>query len=262
MCGIAAVIGDVREGEWHQTHELLTELLVQSLPRGRDATGFAAVTSPLDHPARHRLITSKEPLPADKFVIQNPFWRQLRRLRCAAVLGHVRAATSGSPSDNRNNHPHFFDGKRYALTHNGWFLNVRDAADRHALRLRTDCDSEVAARLIEATGSITKGLGRCLTDLNGAQALVVLDTRTGTLWLARDDNRPLWVARLKDDRRTIVASTAEIVCRAVERTLGPASERLASIHPLAAYYVHGLTTDGRLIAPFTSPARPPIAGGQ
>jgi len=256
------MVGQVREGEWHQTHSLLSELLVQSISRGTDATGFAAVTSPLDYPERRRIIVDKEPTPADEFVAKNPFWRQLRNLRCCAVLGHVRAATSGSPAINANNHPH--EGRlntgRFAVVHNGWFTNTPDVCDRHALKMRTACDSEIIARLIEATGSIVDGLHRCLTDLKGAQAIAVLDYRTGTIWLARDDNRPLWIARLKDHRRIVIASTAAIICQAVERTLGSASEWLDSIHPLAGYYVHGLTTTGRLIAPFTSPAQPVLKG--
>lgn len=264
MCEIIGLVGRVREGEWSESHGLLSELLVQSIIRGRDATGIAASTSPLDHPHRHRALCAKEPLPADDFVERNPFWRQLRRMRCAAVLGHVRASTSGSPSVNSNNHPH--EGQlptgRFALIHNGWYTNVADVVDRHALKLRTECDSECATRLIEATGSIVEGLRRCLTDLKGAQALAVLDYRTATLWLARDGNRPLWVARLKDRRRVLIASTAEILCRAVERRLGKANEWFDSIHPLAAYYVHGLTADGRLVSPYASPARAIDGGGQ
>jgi hypothetical protein len=44
MCGIVAVIDKPREGEWKETHALLSELLVQSMERGVDATGFAAIT--------------------------------------------------------------------------------------------------------------------------------------------------------------------------------------------------------------------------
>ena len=53
----------------------------------------------------------------------------------------------------------------------------------------------------------------------GAQALAVLDHRTGTTYLCRDDNRPLWVCRLRDRRRVIYASTPKIIARAVETRL-------------------------------------------
>src|SRR5450432_3000373 len=99
MCGIIAVIGKVREGDWRETHALLSELLIQSTERGLDATGFAAITSSLDRPFNHRLITSKAPQPADHFVSTNPFWKTLQRTRCCSVIAHVRAATHGSPGD-------------------------------------------------------------------------------------------------------------------------------------------------------------------
>lgn len=258
MCGIIGYLGgETREGDWQGTHSLLSELLVQAVSRGRDATGFAALAAPLDHPFNQKIVTAKEPLPAGEFIAHNPFWRQLRHRRCISVIGHVRAATHGEPSDNRNNHP--FYGKvgnsSFALVHNGIITNAREVADRFSFPMESECDSEVAKGLIEATGSFPEGLYRCLTELEGSMALAVMDYRTGTLWLARDAQRPLWVCRLADKRRIIIASTAEIICRAVEKKLGKFADMVESLHPLAAGYVHALTIDGRLIAPYTAPAR-------
>ena len=97
MCGIIGYVGAAREGEWKQTHSLLSELLVESIERGRDATGFAALTEPLESPTSGRLVTDKEPVESVDFVRHNPFWRSLTRMRCRSVVGHVRASTSGSP---------------------------------------------------------------------------------------------------------------------------------------------------------------------
>ena len=158
MCGIIGMIGKVREGEWHETHDLLTELLVQSMERGKDATGFAAVTSPLDAPHRHRLITAKGPLAADEFTATNPFWQSLRRMRCCSVIGHVRWTTSGHASKNANNHP--FIGKvkngGFSLVHNGIISQPRDVADRLGVRLTTECDSEAIEKCISVTGEMAR----------------------------------------------------------------------------------------------------------
>jgi glucosamine 6-phosphate synthetase-like amidotransferase/phosphosugar isomerase protein len=251
MCGIIGVIGRVREGEWQQTHDLLTRLLVGSIDRGRDATGFAAVASPLNDPSRHRLITDKQPMSASEFVRWNAPWRQLRHRRCAAVLGHVRAATSGTPRINANNHPHLFARERYALVHNGWYTNGDDVVDRFSLVPNTHCDSEVAARLVEAAASVSDGLLRCLSHLKGSQALAVVDSRTGAVWCCTDGNRPLWVARLADRRRMVIASTADIVLRAAEEVLGDCRKSVESLIPVAPGYVHCLTVDGRVYTPYT-----------
>lgn len=232
-------------------------MLEESQVRGRDATGFAALTETLDRPQARKAISAKEPLPADAFVKSDQPWRRLHGTRCCSLIGHVRAATSGSPSDNRNNHP--FEGRvgasRFALIHNGIFTNPREVADRFSFPLHSECDSEAAKGLVEVAGSFANGLYRCLTELRGSMALAVLDYRTGTIWLARDAQRPLWVCRLADRRRVVFASTPEIIAKAVERTLGRLADAVESIHPLAAGYVHGLTKDGRLIAPSGSPAR-------
>jgi glutamine phosphoribosylpyrophosphate amidotransferase len=257
MCGIIGVVGDVREGDWHETHGLLTELLVQSMERGKDATGFAAVASPLDAPQRHRLLTDKAPLAADAFTSTNPFWQTLKRMRCCSVIAHVRFATSGSPKDNTNNHP--FVGKAnsfgYSLVHNGIISQPEEAAERLGVRLTTDCDSEIIEKTISVTGDIPEGLYRCLSDLRGSMAVALIEHRTGTVWLARDANRPLWIARLHDRRRTVFASTPQIIQRAVERRLGRFGDWVDEMFPLATGHVHRLTMDGRLMAAFTLPTR-------
>jgi len=100
MCGIVAVVGKPCEGEWKETHALLSELLVQSMERGVDATGFAAITSSLARPFNHRLITSKAPQPADEFVATNPFWQHLKRMDFGRVIPQFRRATHGSQGAN------------------------------------------------------------------------------------------------------------------------------------------------------------------
>lgn len=257
MCGIIGMVGSVREGDWYETHGLLTELLVQSMERGKDATGFAAVTSPLDAPHRHRLVTDKAPQAADEFTSGNPFWNALQRQRCCSVIGHVRWSTSGSPAVNANNHP--FIGKAgsvgFSVVHNGIIDNALDAADRLGVTLTTDCDSEVIEKMISVTGSIPLGLRRCLTELRGSMGLAVVEHRSGTVWLARDPRRPLWVARLCDRRRLLIASTPQIIMRAVERQLGRFEDNVAELQPLATGYVYCLTTDARLFTVFTRAAR-------
>jgi glutamine phosphoribosylpyrophosphate amidotransferase len=257
MCGIIGIVGNVREGDWHETHGLLTELLVQSMERGKDATGFAAITSPLDAPNRHRLITDKSPLAADEFTGTNPFWQALRRMRCCSVVGHVRWTTSGPASDNRNNHPFVGNANQYAysLVHNGIISQPEDAADRLGVKLTTQCDSEVIEKTISMTGDMARGMRRCLTELRGSMAIVAVEHRSGTVWLARDAHRPLWIARLRDGRRTMFASIPQIIQRAVEARLGRFGDWVTDIFPLAPGHVFCLTPEGQLFAAFTTAAR-------
>ncbi len=257
MCAITGIVGNVREGDWHETHGLLTELLVQSLERGRDACGFVGITSPLDAPHRHRVITDKSPLAADEFTATNPFWKTLRRMRCCSVIGHVRWTTSGPASDNRNNHP--FIGKTnsvaFSLVHNGIVHDPEEAADRLGIKLTTDCDSEVIEKTISVTGDMARGMRRCLVELKGSMALAAVEHRTGTVWLARDIHRPLWIARLRDGRRTVFASTPQIIERAVETRPGRFGDWVTDLFPLAPGHVYCLTPEGRLFAAYSTAAR-------
>jgi glucosamine 6-phosphate synthetase-like amidotransferase/phosphosugar isomerase protein len=235
----------------------MTQLLVEAAERGVDACGFTAATEPYDAPHRGHIVTDKEAVPSPEFVQRNAAWRRLRHRRCRAVLGHTRAACSGSATDPRNAHPHqgIAGARRFSLVHNGWFTNVEDILCRHDLTMQTTVDTECAARLIERVGSIPEGMYRCMMELRGAQALAVLDHRTGTTYLCRDDNRPLWVCRLRDQRRVVYASTPSIIARAVEKRLGRFGDWMGDCHPLAPGYVYALTSDLRLFTVFSSPAR-------
>jgi glucosamine 6-phosphate synthetase-like amidotransferase/phosphosugar isomerase protein len=257
MCAIVGIQCDVRDTEWGTTHSLMTQLLIEAAERGVDACGFAASTEPYDAPHKVRIVTDKAAVPSPEFVRSSAAWRRLRHQRCRAVLGHTRAACSGSATDPANAHPHhgIVGARRFSLVHNGWFTNVDDILRRHDLTMRTTVDSECAARLIERVGSIPEGMYRCLAELRGAQALAVLDHRTGTTYLCRDEGRPLWICRLRDRRRVIYGSTPNIIARAVEHRLGRFGDWVGDCHPLAPGFVYALTTELRLFTVFSTPAR-------
>src|SRR5687767_4809132 len=86
-------VGDV--GEWGETYVILRELFLASEHRGRDASGFAAMTEPLDRPARRTMIVGKSPVTSSQFVNTDERWLGMARRRSSAVIQHVRAATHG-----------------------------------------------------------------------------------------------------------------------------------------------------------------------
>lgn len=252
MCGIIGYVGGrLPEGSWGESHNLIEELLIAAQARGIDATGIAATRSRYDAPHRLGAVTAKRPGSADEFVT-GAEWRRLRHQRCSSVIGHTRFSTGSSPLMNANNHPFLgnADGIPFALIHNGIITDAEETADRLGLSMTTETDSELACRLIEKEGSLPLGLHRCLQELKGSMAFAVLDFTTGAIWLARDGQRSLWLARLKDGKRVIFGSTPEIISQAVWRSLGRPSDWIESIHPLAPNYVHTLTPDGRLVAPY------------
>lgn len=254
MCGIIGFVGQVPEGVWGQTHDLLTELFRASEHRGRDAAGVVALAQPLDNPLMQKTVVAKEPLTASRFVEDNSVFRRLRHQRCSVVIGHVRAATHGRPDtgDNRNNHPFVGEDGLY-LVHNGVVLNHQELADKYALRCASECDSEVLLRLIETEENPVLGLSLLLREVEGSFAVAVYDQRRSVVWLCRNAGRPLWLARLERDRRWFFASTGTILLTAFRKVLGKNDVRLDYLAPIPEDTPMALSPSGMVVAPVAGP---------
>lgn len=251
MCGIIGYIGYAREGQWRETHDLLGQLLIAAEPRGLDATGFVARTAPLHRPSQKNVIVAKAPVPAQRFVQTNGAFRRLRHQRCSVVLGHVRAATHGDPANNKNNHP--FSSDDLHLVHNGVVGNHQELSDANSLRLETDCDSEVLLRLIERAENVGVGLFRCLREVEGSMAVAVYDAKDDLVWIARNRGRPLWLARLRRDRRMFLASTSTILIDAFQAVRGNrVNGEFEMFMPMPEDTPLAISPDGLIVAPFPS----------
>lgn len=247
MCGILGFCGSVTEGQWTETYRILNALFVISgQQRGLDATGFVSRTESFKHPSSSNIIMDKRPLPAPEFIADSLAWRKLRHRRCRMVLGHVRWATHGDPRDNRTNHP--LVGNGLWLVHNGVLTDHKATAQKHGLGLETEVDSELLLRFVETTDHPAIGLDRAMKKVEGSAAVIVHDGRRDALYMARND-RPLWLARLRNDRRSFFASTREILLAAFREVLGDdVLSRFDFLTPLSAGHVHILTPSGKLVA--------------
>ena len=257
MCGIIGMIGQTKEDKWQETHRILSHLLLAAEIRGRDATGFVARTESLEGRGQRRTIIAKEAVPASKFVEKNPIWRSLKNRRCSAVVGHVRLATHGSPSREINNHPHVAAG--LALVHNGILSSHLELVDRYCLRTDSDCDSEVLLRIVERSKTVPIGLSLCLMERPGA--VVVYDEHRDVCWLAHDDSRPLWVGRMKNDRRLFFGSTSGILIEGLENAL-QISVAFEILMPLAANHIFCASAAGTIGAVYEDAVRPKASRGQ
>lgn len=256
MCGIVGMIGQSREDKWRETHRILSHLLLAAEIRGRDATGFVARTDSLEGPGQRRTIVAKAAVPASKFVEGNQ-WRSLSHRRCSMVLAHLRWATHGTPANPINNHPFVSSG--LALVHNGVVTGHQELVDRYCLKVESECDSEVLLRIVERSKTVPLGLSLCLLERPGA--IVVYDEHRDVCWLARDESRPLWVGRMKHDRRIWFASTSGILLDGIQNAL-QTSVAWEMLLPLAPNHIFCATSAGTIGAVYEDPIRPKIKSGQ
>jgi len=194
---------------------------------------------------------SKQPQTASEFIELNTEYRMLKHRRFSMFLGHVRLATHGKATDNRNNHPHV--GKRgLYLVHYGIISNHLDLIDKYSLTMNSECDSEVLLRLIEQADAVSEGLRVCLREVKGPMVTVVHDTKSSLLWLARNEGRPLWMIRLKRDQRLFVASTGTILFTSLRKVMGSHVEKqIEMLMPVPTHAPVALSSDGMMIAPLS-----------
>lgn len=205
MCGIYGWIGDTTQRS--KVFELFENLGIESESRGKHATGYYSLNG--------SVTSAKAPLPASDFFKIKAYKDLYSKSTPHVLIGHNRWATHGNPKDNRNNHP--FTTNRWGFIHNG---NVANTID---ISTYSDCDSEKIFRFFtkdyynshSALNSIEKVLK---TFDRGDMACALADAKTDSLYLFRNDGRPLVKTFLEDLNIIVFASTKEILERALKKS--------------------------------------------
>ncbi len=174
MCGIFGYVG-------HKTNA--ADIVLAGLKyleyRGYDSWGVAAI------PLQGKTIAVKKK--AGK--IGNATVEGLPKSTLA--FGHTRWATHGGVTD-ANAHPHLDCTGTIALIHNGIFENYEEIKKKLAARrhhFRSETDTEVAVHLIEEyakTMAFTKAVQKAFNDMEGLNAIIVMDIKDHTLIAARN----------------------------------------------------------------------------
>lgn len=192
MCGIA---GYNVSSDWVDQYltddrfeTVIREAWLHNLHRGNDAAGFFHV----DMDDNTGLF--KQALPADKLLEE--LAADERRFVPAKVFGaHTRAATTGSPAVNANNHPVFMDG--VYVTHNGMISNHVAAKNSYKGRgYIPEVDSAaINIALLESDWDDPHDLADKLDRLTGGFAFhAVHRDRPGLSILCRGPSNPLHIA--------------------------------------------------------------------
>ena len=182
------------------TFLLTTKLLGKSEVRGIDATGYWGTESGI----LGSVIYNKEPIRSSLFV-QKEVWTQINQYNIDLLLTHARGASKGvgEPQINSNNHPFVNSDKSIALIHNGRIDDVEYKALQQKYTLKTTCDSEILLRIFETFDQDDLlGIKEIFSLINEGHMAVAVGKRgldgSRTLWLFRNQYRPIWIVDLRD----------------------------------------------------------------
>lgn len=193
MCGIFGALAVEKNAQLNIA--VLEELAVINETRGRHAFGFASTNNKtvknFKGPGRPSVLSSQ----IREHILPN----------ATAFIGHTRHATHGDPEDNKNNHPHnvpmMVNGKKLEgfLVHNGTVKLHERLVQRYALPMRTNCDSEVIAKLLSSRRLFANtGSGRLSILKRATLTAEAIDCPSSFLFVsprrfaAVRMDRPLW----------------------------------------------------------------------
>ena len=215
MCGISGFIGNSNNKSL--SFELLSNLFNNLQTRGKDASGYYACSN------NNEIYYHKQKGESSE-IINSKEWHNLQDLNFNLFLLHTRrtSSNSGSSDNNEYNHPFVAKDKSTALVHNG-IINDKDFKKlKSFLSVSSDCDSEILLSFLlkkefENEEYFYKRLER-LNELlffikNSEYAFAFSDLLKNkiSLWLVKNDKRPLYVIDLKESlNQYFFVSTIEI----------------------------------------------------
>lgn len=149
MCGIAGLMMypmSRTDEQLEYIRELATELAVENMARGKDATGLAVFNSDGNHDVLKHNVKASEftELETYKNFVANKITNKTTN-----ILIHTRAATQGKPENNNNNHP-IVSASAVGI-HNGIIYNDDELFSDYKMPRLARVDSEAIFRLVDKT---------------------------------------------------------------------------------------------------------------
>lgn len=185
-CAICGLGGCRRFGDEPITRHHIEALLIALEHRGAHASGIGYATMEGEE---HHVGWLKDDEPAWKFVNdkENQAWMdEMLAKNPYAVLVHTRAATQGSPRENKNNHPLTVGAS--VVVHNGMISNDDTLFKTMNLDRAAETDSDIIRAILDKHGITKEGI-RQLNRMSGSAAIsVVHKDFPNKLLLARSGN--------------------------------------------------------------------------
>lgn len=177
MCGIVGLIcKNPNKGFDYKHPDMFKEMLFVDTLRGDDSTGMFVVSK------YGNVDYGKAAEPAPEFFFNKATDDLIRKIyqTGAVVVGHNRKATKGSTNDE-NAHP--FKEQDIIMVHNGTIRNQKSLNDK------VEVDSHAICHAMAE-----HGVGKALSKVDGAFAIAAYDIAKKQFYLARNAERPLYLA--------------------------------------------------------------------
>jgi hypothetical protein len=195
MCGIVGVHSGDKFGFYGKDRDALKGMMVVNSLRGIHSTGLMGFHKEESMKDQVNIVkTVGSPYYLFDWNKSDEFFNRMVS-NFGTVVGHGRYATRGAVNAD-NAHP--FEENHIVLVHNGGITNFYSLHDKNKHE-HIQVDSHLVARLIA-----DEGADEILPRLQGAYTLVWYDTTDGTLHMARNDQRPLFMGN--NDKNMFFAS--------------------------------------------------------
>ena len=196
MCGIYGMAKSPRplsKQQLKNARSILTSLAISSESRGRHSSGIAEI-------GKGNSLVHKSLSPSSEFIKTTQFKNALRRMNDISIyIGHTRFATMGEKS--LDNALPFHIGNTIGA-HNGCLYNT-DQLEK-VVGKACEVDTQYLFELVNREPSIDK----VVDHIDGDFAISFVKDNTHTLYLAREKNRPCYLAYWSDARVLFYASEA------------------------------------------------------
>lgn len=177
MCGIVGVVSSSTSGLFTTHQKIFEQLLWADTLRGEDSTGVFGVN-------RYGNVDYLKVAGNTDTLFKSKEWTDFYDdiySQFHMVVGHNRKATKGATTDE-NAHP-FVEGNTI-LVHNGTLFNHSSLTEK-----KVEVDSHAILHSI-----VERGYEKTIEELDGAFTLVWYDTEKKTLYVIRNEQRPLFIA--------------------------------------------------------------------
>jgi len=188
MCGIAGIHFKKLRSITHEGIEKLVDSLLLGIEsRGRDSTGFVAVTN-----KGKRVVMHKEPVRAAIFTDM----RSEIPVSPRTILLHTRWATQGWPTNPDNNHPVQY-GDTFVV-HNGHINNDDALFAENEFERIGQVDTEIIAAMVNKFGF--ERINLALKELDGGFAIATINPKQypNNLILAKGPHNPMYIYETDD----------------------------------------------------------------